>query len=145
MGPRRKFSGEYKREAVAMLHAPSVTINQIADEMGIGATELGRGQRALRRKLARVTADNAATDSFFGMLKREQVNRQHYQAKAKARADIFDDISMLDQGEEAPGRTDIKRQVIQHASRQVLTPKPCGPHADQSGIRIVEDLSALTT
>ena len=69
MGQRRIFSGEYKREAVAMLHAPGMTINQIADEMGIGATVLGRGRRALRRKLARVTANNAATKSFLGMLK----------------------------------------------------------------------------
>jgi transposase-like protein len=64
MGPRRKFSAEYRQEAVAMLHAPGVTINQIDAEMGIGATVLGRGRRALRRELARVTADNAAAESF---------------------------------------------------------------------------------
>ncbi len=34
-------------------------------------------------------ADNAAAESFFGVLKRERVNRQHYRTRAEARADIF--------------------------------------------------------
>jgi len=37
-------------------------------------------------------ADNAAADSFFGVLKHERVNRQHYRTRAEARADIFDYI-----------------------------------------------------
>ena len=37
-------------------------------------------------------ADNAAAESFFGRLKRERVNRRHYQTRAAARADIFDYI-----------------------------------------------------
>ena len=37
-------------------------------------------------------ADNAAAESFFGVLKRERVNRQHYRTRAEARADIFDYI-----------------------------------------------------
>ena len=37
MGQRRKFSAEYKREAVAMVDAPGVTVSQIAAELGIGA------------------------------------------------------------------------------------------------------------
>jgi len=41
-------------------------------------------------------ADNAAAESFFGVLigvlKRERVNRQHYRSRAEARADIFDYI-----------------------------------------------------
>ena len=40
MAQRRKFSAEYKREAVAMLHAPGVSIGQIAADLGIGATIL---------------------------------------------------------------------------------------------------------
>lgn len=42
MGARRKFSAEYKREAVAMLEAPGVTVRQIAEDLGIGANILGR-------------------------------------------------------------------------------------------------------
>src|SRR5581483_9587345 len=37
-------------------------------------------------------ADNAAAESFFGLLKRERVNRRQYRTRAAARADIFDDI-----------------------------------------------------
>ena len=37
-------------------------------------------------------ADNAAAESFFGVLKRERVNRRHYRTRAEARADIFDYI-----------------------------------------------------
>ncbi len=37
-------------------------------------------------------ADNAAAESFFGILKRERVNRRQYQTHAEARLDIFDYI-----------------------------------------------------
>lgn len=37
-------------------------------------------------------ADNAAAESFFGVLKRERVNRHRYLTRAEARADIFDYI-----------------------------------------------------
>ena len=37
-------------------------------------------------------ADNAACEGFFGMLKRERVNRRRYQTHREARADIFDYI-----------------------------------------------------
>jgi putative transposase len=37
-------------------------------------------------------ADSAAAESFFGVLKRERVNRQQYRTMAEARADIFDHI-----------------------------------------------------
>jgi putative transposase len=37
-------------------------------------------------------ADNAAAESFFGMLKRERVNRRQYSTRAEARADVFDYI-----------------------------------------------------
>ena len=52
MGQRRKFSAEYKREAVAMLESPGVTVNQIAGELGIGATVLGRWRREVRQESA---------------------------------------------------------------------------------------------
>lgn len=37
-------------------------------------------------------ADNAAAERFFGVLKREQVNRRPYRTRAEARADLFDSI-----------------------------------------------------
>ena len=36
--------------------------------------------------------DNAAAESFFGILKRERVNRKRYLTRAEARSDIFDYI-----------------------------------------------------
>lgn len=36
--------------------------------------------------------DNAAAESFFGLLKRERVNRRRYMTRAEARSDIFDYI-----------------------------------------------------
>lgn len=37
-------------------------------------------------------ADNAAAESFFGLLKRERVHRKHYETRAEARVDVFDYI-----------------------------------------------------
>ena len=50
MVQRRKFSAEYKREAVAMLDAPGVSVSQIAAELGIAVNVLGRWRRELRQK-----------------------------------------------------------------------------------------------
>jgi len=54
MGARRKFSAEYKRESVAMLDAPGVTVSQIATDLGIGAGLLGCWRRELRRQRSRL-------------------------------------------------------------------------------------------
>jgi len=37
-------------------------------------------------------ADNAAAEGFFGMLKRERVDRATYRTRREARADVFDYI-----------------------------------------------------
>ena len=37
-------------------------------------------------------ADYALVEGFFGMLKRERINRRRYATRAQARSDIFDDI-----------------------------------------------------
>ena len=37
-------------------------------------------------------ADNASMEGFFGLLKRERINRRIYQTRAEARADVFDYI-----------------------------------------------------
>ncbi len=39
---RRKFSDEYKREAVRLVTHPGVTKSQVAQELGINANLLGR-------------------------------------------------------------------------------------------------------
>ena len=50
MAQRRRFAAEYKREAVAMIESPGVSVSQIAAELGIGATVLGRWRRELRQE-----------------------------------------------------------------------------------------------
>ena len=37
-------------------------------------------------------ADNAAAEGFFGVMKRERINRRRYQTLAEARTDVFDYI-----------------------------------------------------
>ena len=43
MAQRRRFSAEYKREAMAMLDTPGASVSQIAAELGIGAACSGAG------------------------------------------------------------------------------------------------------
>jgi len=69
---RRRFSAEYKREAVAMLESPGVTVNQIAAELGIGATVLGRWRRELRQESAQAFRGNGRPrDENLALLRRE--------------------------------------------------------------------------
>ena len=72
MAQRRKFSAEYKREAVAMLEAPGVTVRQIAAELGIGATVLGRWRRELRQESAQAfVGQGRPRDENLALLRRE--------------------------------------------------------------------------
>ena len=72
MVQRRKFSAEYKREAVAMLESPGVTVHQIAAELGIGATVLGRWRRELRQESAQAFRGNGRPrDENLALLRRE--------------------------------------------------------------------------
>ena len=46
---RRKYSEEYKLEAVAMTEVEGVTVNQVAKELGLNPGMLGRWRSELRR------------------------------------------------------------------------------------------------
>jgi len=70
MGQRRKFSAEYKREAVAMLESPGVRVSQIAAELGIEANVLGRWRRELRQEPAFV-GNGRPRDEELANLRRE--------------------------------------------------------------------------
>ena len=50
MGKRRKYSSEFKREAVALASDPGLTKSQIARELGINASLLGRWNRELKEQ-----------------------------------------------------------------------------------------------
>jgi transposase len=72
MGQRRKFTAEYKREAVAMLDARGVTVSQIAADLGIGANILGRWRRELRQEPRQVFVGNGRSrDEEVSQLRRE--------------------------------------------------------------------------
>ncbi len=74
MGARRKFSAEYKREAVAMLDAPGVTVSQIAADLGIGANVLGRWRREVRQHPQQAFGGNGRSrDEELSQLRRELV------------------------------------------------------------------------
>jgi len=70
--PRRKFSDEYKREAVELAQQSGVTQAQIARELGINATLLGRWVRELRESGgAAFPGKGKARDKEMADLKRE--------------------------------------------------------------------------
>jgi len=48
MSKRRKFSTEFKREAVQMASMPGVTLRQVGRDLGISEGLLGRWKRELR-------------------------------------------------------------------------------------------------
>ena len=60
-------------------------------------------------------ADNAAAESFFGVLKRERVNRRQYQTRAQARSDIFDYIERWHNPRQR------RRLAFQHEEQKLLT------------------------
>ena len=47
MQKRRKYSEEYKREAVALANQPGVTLKEIGEELGINPGMIGRWRREL--------------------------------------------------------------------------------------------------
>ncbi len=49
MSKRRKFSTEFKREAVQMASMPGVTLRQVGRDLGISEGLLGRWKRELRK------------------------------------------------------------------------------------------------
>ena len=69
---RRRFTAEFKREAVAMLDAPGVTVSQIAADLGVGANVLGRWRRELRRSPEQAFVGNGRSrDEEVSQLRRE--------------------------------------------------------------------------
>ena len=72
MTQRRRFSAEYKREAVAMLEALDVRLSQIAVELGIGAAMLGRWRREMHQEPAQAFSGNGRSrDGELSQLRRE--------------------------------------------------------------------------
>jgi len=50
MKSRRKYSKEFKLEAVRLADEPGVTLKQLGDELGVSAHLLGRWRKQLRKE-----------------------------------------------------------------------------------------------
>jgi transposase len=69
---RRKYSDEFKREAVALTQEPGVTRGQVAGELGISAQVLGRWVRELKESGASAfPGKGKPRDEEFTAVKRE--------------------------------------------------------------------------
>lgn len=53
MSKRRKFSDEFKREAVGLARQPGAQLSQVARDNGVGAGVLGRWRRELETDKAK--------------------------------------------------------------------------------------------
>jgi len=72
MASRRKFSDEYKREAVRLATHPGVTKSQVASDLGINANLLGRWCKAYSANgEAAFPGQGKPRDQEMAQLKRE--------------------------------------------------------------------------
>ncbi len=72
MGTRRKFSAEFKREAVALTAQADVSVAQVARELGIAPNLLSRWRRARHTEGAQAfPGKGVPRDEEIARLKRE--------------------------------------------------------------------------
>ena len=72
MNKRRKYSAEFKREAVALANHPGVTKSQIARELGINANLLGRWCKQIKDEgNGAFVGKGHARDGEMALLRRE--------------------------------------------------------------------------
>lgn len=72
MSKRRKYSPEFKQEAVELTRMDGVTISQIAKDLGIGANLLSRWRREQERDGTKAFQGHGkARDEEMALLKRE--------------------------------------------------------------------------
>jgi transposase InsO family protein len=82
MTRRKRYSAEFKREALRRANEEGVTDVLVAEELGITCSMSGKGS----------CYDNAVVESFFASLKRERTRRRKYRSRDEARTDVFDYI-----------------------------------------------------
>lgn len=71
MSQRRKYSPEFKREAVELALQPGVSIRQVAEELGINAGNLARWKREEDLEGPAFTGTGSPRDQEVARLKRE--------------------------------------------------------------------------
>ena len=85
MAKRRKYSEEFKREAVGLTRQPGASVSEVARDIGVGANLLFRWRRAFEGKKA-FPGSGVARDQEFLALKREL-------AKVKRERDFLRDAA----------------------------------------------------
>ena len=87
MSKRRKFSEEYKREAVDLTRQPNVSISQVGRDIGVNPNLLSRWRREIDGAKGPVfTGPGVARDQELAALKREL-------AKTKKERDFLRDAA----------------------------------------------------
>ena len=72
MSKRRKFSEQFKHEAVALTRQPSITLSQVARDIGVTAGLLGRWRLELNREKGKAfPGSGVPRDQEMLVLKRE--------------------------------------------------------------------------
>jgi transposase len=72
MSKRRKFSDEFKREAVGLTHQPGASLSQVARDIGVGDGMLSRWRRELASgKTKAFSGSGVPRDQEMAALKRE--------------------------------------------------------------------------
>ena len=86
MAKRRKYSEEFKREAVGLTRQAGVTVSQVARDIGVSAGQLYRWRRKLEGEGKAFPGSGVARDKELLALKREL-------AKVKRERDFFRDAA----------------------------------------------------
>jgi len=87
MGKRRKYSEEFKREAVGLTRQPNASVSQVARDIGIGANLLFRWRREFESEGGKAfPGSGVARDHELLALKREL-------AKVKRERDFLRDAA----------------------------------------------------
>jgi transposase len=68
---RRKFSEEFKREAVNLTRQPNMTVSQVARDIGVGPSDLFRWRRELEANGKAFPGSGVPRDQEVMALKRE--------------------------------------------------------------------------
>ena len=125
MVQRRRFSAEYKREAVAMLKSPGVSVSQIAAELGIGETVLGRWRRELRQGAAQAfpgpgrsrDEEVARCDGGWPASPRSGIFCEKRQRSSRERRDEVSDDPTMPRGLSHPDDVPVSAGVAQRVLR----------------------------
>jgi transposase len=86
MAKRRKYSEEFKREAVNLTRQPDVSVSQVARDIGVGSGQLFRWRRELEGDSKAFPGSGVPRDQELLALKREL-------AKVKRERDFLRDAA----------------------------------------------------